>query len=209
MESSLMSGSEADPVQLMRLARAGDGQALGHLLERYRTYLALSARMQLSRRLQSKADAADLVQETFLKAHRAFGQFRGDSEGELVAWLRAILAHNLANLVRRFCGAQGRDVDLERQLADDLERSSQAWGLGLAARQSSPSQGASRREEAVLLADALQRLPEDYREVIVLRHLEALPFAEVGQRLGRTVDSVEKLWVRALARLRRLLKGPE
>jgi RNA polymerase sigma-70 factor (ECF subfamily) len=67
---------------------------------------------------------------------------------------------------------------------------------------SSPSGQAARREQAVLLADALDRLPEHYREVIVLRHLEGLPFAEVARRLGRSEDGVQKIWVRALAGLR-------
>jgi len=67
--------------QLLGLAQAGDNAALGQLLEQYRNYLALLARLQIGRRLQGKVDAADLVQETFLKAHRDFGQFRGASEG--------------------------------------------------------------------------------------------------------------------------------
>jgi RNA polymerase sigma-70 factor, ECF subfamily len=199
----------ADPEHYLRLARSGDDLALGHLLELYRNYLSLLARLHISRRLQSKVDPADLVQETYLKAHRGFGQFRGTTEAELVAWLRQILAWNLANLIRHYLGTQGRDVRLERELADELDRSSHALNLGLAARGSSPSHRAARREEAVLLADALERLPPDYREAIILRHLEALTFPEVARRMGRTVDSVEKLWVRALARLRHLLKGVE
>jgi RNA polymerase sigma-70 factor (ECF subfamily) len=71
--------------------------------------------------------------------------------------------------------------------------------------QSSPSQSASRREQAVLLADALEKLPEDYREVIILSHLESLSFSEVARRMARSVDSVKNLWARALARLRRAL----
>jgi RNA polymerase sigma-70 factor (ECF subfamily) len=125
----------------------------------------------------------------------------------LLAWLRQILAWNVANLVRHYCRAQARNVHLEQELADELEQSSQAWCLGLAAKQSSPSQRASRREEAVLLANALAQLPADYSRVIVLRHLQGLPFAEVAGRMERSVDSVEKLWVRALAQLRRLLGG--
>jgi RNA polymerase sigma-70 factor (ECF subfamily) len=199
----------ADPEHYLRLARGGDDLALGHLLELYRNYLSLLARLHISRRLQSKVDPADLVQETFLKAHRGFGQFRGTTEAELVAWLRQILAWNLANLIRHYLGTQGRDVRLERELADELDRSSHALHLGLAARGSSPSHRAARREEAVLLADALERLPADYREAIILRHLEGLTFPDVARRMGRTVDSVEKLWVRALARLRQLLKGAE
>jgi RNA polymerase sigma-70 factor (ECF subfamily) len=194
-----------DPEQLIQAARSGEGQALGQLLELYRNYLTLLARLQISRRLQSKVDPTDLVQETFLKAHRHFEQFRGHSEGELAAWLRQTLSLNVANLVRHYYGTGGRNVRLECELAD--ESGSQARDAGLVAKQSSPSQRAARREEAVRLADALAKLPADYAEVIVLRHLQALPFAEVARRMGRSLDSVEKLWVRALARLRRLLGG--
>jgi RNA polymerase sigma-70 factor, ECF subfamily len=201
------SAVRADPEELIRLARTGNGHALGQLLELYRNYLTLLARLQISRRLQSKVDATDLVQDTFLKAHRHFGQFRGTSEVELVGWLRQILVLNVANLVRHYYGTQGRDVRLECELADDLGRSSQARDQGLVAKQSSPSQRAARREEAVLLADALAKLPADYGELIVLRHLQGLPFAEVARRMDRSVDSVEKLWIRALARLRQLLGG--
>jgi RNA polymerase sigma-70 factor (ECF subfamily) len=59
-----------------------------------------------------------------------------------------------------------------------------------------------RREQAVLLAEAPARLPADYREVLVLHHLEGLTLPEVARRLGRTLDSVKNVWLRALARLR-------
>jgi RNA polymerase sigma-70 factor (ECF subfamily) len=192
-----------DPEELLCLARAGDGRALGLLLELYRNYLELLARLQIGRRLQGKVDAADLVQETFLQATVHFVQFRGASEPELAGWLRQILASRLAKLVRRYCGTQRREVGLERQLAGDLERSSQQLAAGLVAPGSTPSQRAVRREQAVLLADALSRLPEDYREVLVLHHLEGLTLPEVARRLNRTVESVKHVWLRALARLRR------
>jgi RNA polymerase sigma-70 factor (ECF subfamily) len=197
--------AEPDPEQLLQRARDGSSAALGRLLQLYESYLALLARLQIGKRLQGKLDPSDLVQETFLEAHRDFAQFRGHTEAEFVSWLRQILATNLANLVRHYYGTKRRDVRLERELAVDLDRSSQVLDRGLVAAQSTPSQQAARREQAVLLADALGRLPPDYREVIILRHLEGLPFAEVARRLGRTLDSVEKLWARALARLRRSL----
>jgi RNA polymerase sigma-70 factor, ECF subfamily len=201
-----MSRSHADPEELLRLAQGEDGQALGRLLELYSNYLRLLARMQIGRRLQGKVDAADLVQDTFLAAHRDFAKFRGRTEGEFVNWLRQILAANLIDLVRRYCSARQRDVRLERQLADELEKSSQAMGLVLAAKQSSPSQQAVRREQAVLLADALENLPADYAEVIILHHLDGRRFPEVARLMGRSLDSVKKLWVRALARMRDLLE---
>jgi RNA polymerase sigma-70 factor (ECF subfamily) len=203
------SSTEPGVGQLLALARAGSEAARGQLLEQYRNYLTLLARLQIGRRLQGKVDEADMVQDTFLEAHRQFARFRGDSEAEMTAWLRTILAGVVLHLVRRFFGTQRRDVRLERELADELDQSSRYLDGGLVAQESSPSVRASRREQAVLLADALNQLPPDYREVLILRHLEGLTFPEIAGRMGRTVDSVEKLWVRALPRLRRVLGDAE
>jgi RNA polymerase sigma-70 factor, ECF subfamily len=192
---------------LLQEARAGDAATLGRLLDVYRRYLALLARVQIGQRLQGKVDASDLVQETYLEAHRNFGRFRGTSEGQFVCWLRQILAAKLADLLRHYLGTQGRDVRLEREIEDALDRSSILLDRGLVAPHSSPSQQVVRREQAVLLADALAELPDDYRDVITLRNLEGLTFPEVARRMGKTLDSVEKLWMRGLARLRQLLGG--
>ena len=190
---------------LIDRARSGNEAAIGELLKGYSDYLNLLARVQIGRRLQGKVDAGDLLQETFLEAHRQIRQFRGRSEAELLAWLRRILAGQIALTLRRYLGTKGRDVKLERELSVQLDHSSQAMDGGFLATHSTPSQQASRREKAVLLAEALGKLPEDYREVIVLRHLESLSFPEVSQRMGRSEDSVQKLWVRALANLKRSL----
>jgi RNA polymerase sigma-70 factor (ECF subfamily) len=198
-------GVGRDPEQLLRLAWAENGPALGQLLELYRNYLTLLARLKIGRQLQGKVDAADLVQETFLEAHRQFPRFQGTAEGEFLGWLRQILAGNIAHLIRRYCGTQRRDVRLERQLEEELEQASHCFHLGLVAKQSSPSQRAVRREQSVLLADALENLPEDYREVILLRHVQGLSFPDVARHMGRSVARVEKLWIRALDRLRHLL----
>jgi RNA polymerase sigma-70 factor (ECF subfamily) len=68
---------------------------------------------------------------------------------------------------------------------------------------SSPSQQVMRGEQSLLVAEAMARLPEDYQTVLVLRHLEGLTFPQVAERMGRSVDSVEKLWLRGLTRLKR------
>ena len=123
------------------------------------------------------------------------------------SWMppRKPTASRLSELIRRYLGTQRRDIRLERGLAGELDQSSRVLDQGLLARQSSPSQQAVRREQAVLLADALEQLPQDYREVIILHHMEELSLPEVARRLGRSEHSVEKLWARALARLRRTL----
>jgi RNA polymerase sigma-70 factor (ECF subfamily) len=163
--------------------------------------------MQIGERLRGKVDPGDVVQETFLHAVRDFAQFRGTSDRELAAWLRQILAARLADQVRRYCGTQGRDVRLEQALEVELDQSSQVLDRGLVAPLSSPSHQAARHEQAACLAQALDRLPSDYRQVLVLHHLEECDFPEVARRLGRSVEAVKKLWARALARLRRSFGG--
>jgi RNA polymerase sigma-70 factor (ECF subfamily) len=196
-----------NPQLLLDQAKGGADAALGDLLSSYDHYLTLLARVQIGRRLRGKVDPADVVQETFLEAHRQFARFRGRTEAELTAWLRRILAGQLAQMVRRYVGTQARDVNLEQELGAQLDRSSAAIDADLAASISTPSQRASRREQVVLLADALGNLPDDYREVIILRHLEGLTPTEVAGRMNRSIDSVQKLWVRALARLRTQMEG--
>jgi RNA polymerase sigma-70 factor (ECF subfamily) len=183
--------------ELLRRARAGDDDARGRLLEAYRNYLTLLARVQLGR---------DLAQEAFLEAHRDFGQFQGRTEAELLAWLRRVLATSLADQLRRYRGTRRRDPRLERQLTAEVDQSSQALERGLRAPGSSPSAHAERREEALLLAEALERLPADYRDVLLLRHFQGLTFPEIARRLGKSLDIVKNVWLRGLARLRRTLE---
>ncbi len=193
------------PEFLISRARAGDRSALGSLLEQYRNYLSLLARSQLGATLQALMHPSDLVQETFLEAQRDFRNFKGSSEGEILTWLRRILARNLADQVKRNQAAR-RDSRRMESLEALLERSGQAMHEVLAAGITSPSEQASRREQAVLLADALSSLPADYREVIVLRHIDRLKFEEIAARMGRSPGAVRKLWTRALIRLRSLLE---
>jgi RNA polymerase sigma-70 factor (ECF subfamily) len=196
-------GSEGLP----DLAHWASDPAMGARLESYRGYLTILARMQIGRRLQGKVDPGDVVQETFLHAVRDSAKFRGRSEKELAGWLRQILAARLADLFRRYCGTQGRDVRLEQTLQAEVDQSSQVLDRGLVAKLSSPSKQAARHEQATWLAQALERLPEDYRDVLVLHHLEECDFPEVARHMGRSAEAVKKLWARALARLRRSVGG--
>jgi RNA polymerase sigma-70 factor (ECF subfamily) len=205
----MTSSSEPGPEALLGLARRADTAALGRLLEGYRPYLTLLARAQIGRRLRGKADASDVMQDAFLGAHQDFGQFRGESERECLAWLRQVLASVLANFIRHYQGAKRRDVRLEQQLVVELEESSQALDRALVAPHGGPHKHAERCEQAVLLTEALNRPTDDDRELLVLRHLEDLTFPEVAKRMGRTLDSVKKRWPRALVRLRQAFEGDE
>jgi RNA polymerase sigma-70 factor (ECF subfamily) len=174
-------------------------------LDRFRPWLVLLARTQLAGRLGGKLDASDVAQQALLEACRALPQFRGSTEVELIAWLRAILAGVLGDAFRRYHGTQARDVAREVSLEAALDASSRRLGEMLADSSPSPSDQAARHEHGVLLAEALSRLPEDYREVIVLRNLEGLSHEEVAARMGRATGAVRMLWLRALSHLRREL----
>jgi RNA polymerase sigma-70 factor (ECF subfamily) len=197
-----MASTSASLALLLRALRQGDAGAQEEILLRYQPWLQLLARLQAESRFRGKFDASDIVQQTLLEACRALPQFRGQTEAELMAWLRQILGHVWAHEIRRYRGTQQRDLAREVSLEQELAQSSQRLGEVLAASGSSPSQQAARHEQEVLLADALARLPDDYREVIVLRNLQGLSHEEVARRMNRSAGAARMLWVRALARLR-------
>src|SRR5262249_52254651 len=158
-------------------------------LEGFRNYLRLLARARLDPRLTAKLDPSDVVQQTLLEAHKERAAFRGGTRGELAAWLRQILARNLANALRDFRREKrdlARELPLEAIIADSSARV-EAW---LAAEQSSPSAGAERQEEASRLAAALEALPEPQREVVVLRHLHGWSLYDIARQVGRSRAAV-------------------
>lgn len=176
----------------------------GAALERFRDYLLLLARARLDPRLRAKLDASDVVQQTLLEAHRGLAQFRGQGTAALAAWLRQILARNLANAARDL-GRGRRDVARERSLQAALDESASCLEQWLAAEQSSPSQQAERHERAVRLAEALACLPETQREAVVLRHWEGWSLTDIGRQLHCSTAAVAGLLHRGLKNLRQQL----
>jgi RNA polymerase sigma-70 factor (ECF subfamily) len=177
-------------------------------LEPFRDYLRLLARLQLGSDVQRHLDPSDVVQQTFLEAQQKRHQFRGQSEAELAAWLRQILAHNLADAVRALSRAK-RDVGRERSLSAALEESSARLDAWLAAEQSSPSEHVQRQERAVRLAQAVAELPEAQREAVILRHLQGWSLADIARQLNRSPAAVAGLLQRGLQQLRVLLQDLE
>jgi RNA polymerase sigma-70 factor (ECF subfamily) len=195
--------------ELIERCRRGERSARDRLFQRYRHYLRLLAEVQLGKHLRVQCDPSDLVQQTLLEAHRDFAGFQGKHEADLLAWLRRILAHNLYNEARRQTAQQrdvAREVSLEKVQAN-LDQSSIMLGKSLAADVPTPSQIADRREAAVLLADALASLPDDYQQVLRLRIFEGLSAEEVAERMNRSAGAVRMLQLRALTALREAMEA--
>jgi len=195
-----------DATHWFAAARAGSKEALGRMLVDCQAYLLLIAGRELDPDLRAKGGASDLVQETLLEAYRDFESFQGDTEKKLLAWLRKLLLHNLADFRRRYREEGKRDVALESPLTSTGSSADPLLPVG--ASDSSPSALAIKREQIEALYGALDRLPDDYQQVILCRYQEELPFESIGRLMNRTANAVEKLWLRAIERLRRELEEP-
>jgi RNA polymerase sigma-70 factor (ECF subfamily) len=190
-------------VRWLAEARTGSAEALGRLLDGCRQYLLLVANEELPSDLQAKVAASDLVQDTFVKAHEHFAQFRGGTPDELFAWLRRILLNDLANCTRHYVETGKRQLSREVPLANTPPANIQN---ALASEADSPRAQLLAREKADALDRALDQLPANYRDVILWRTRDGLPFEEIGRRLDRSERAARKLWVRALERLQNLLE---
>lgn len=203
--SPLGPGPEEFASQL-EAARAGSVDALSDLAEQFRQYLCLVAQREMGTGLQGKVAPSDLVQETFLQAQQRFHQFRGGTRQEWLAWLCRILTTKLSRERRRYHGTQKRNVLREVPLAGsemDLE------GLIASLSATSPGTSLARKEVAALVAQEIDKLPDDYRRVIELRNWQRKSFAEIGQEMGRSAEAARKLWTRAVEQLSTALERPD
>ena len=161
--------------------------------------------MQLGRRLAVRSDESDLVQQTLLQACRAKHQYRGTSEGELAAWLRKILARNLAHAIRDNT-REKRDIQRERSLEAALDRSSIGLQRMLAGDTSSPSVKVERSEQLLRLAKEMESLPEAQRDAIIGHYFEERSLADIAEQLGKSPSAVAGLVHRGLKKLRSTLR---
>lgn len=191
--------------QLVAQAQHGQQADRDRLFNACRGYVQVMARTQIESWLQAKVDASDLVQETLLEAHRDFHRFQGRTEGEWLAWLRRILAHNVADFVRHYRGTAKRQARREVPLGGPGGGDSQARWPDPPAAIETPSQQLIRADRQLAVAAALATLPDDYREVITLRNVQRLPFDEVATRMGRSRPAAQMLWARALKKLQESL----
>jgi RNA polymerase sigma-70 factor (ECF subfamily) len=181
--------------EVLERFRKGDQQAIGPLLERVRPYIRTIVRTAFGDRPEVGVSESDLVQDVFLQAVRANGTFRGESYGEFVCWLRTIAVRISRNALWKSPDAGNSPQLLDEQFViDDTP---------------DPHASVIEQEDSARMADALQRLPAEMRQVVTLRLVEGLAHSEIATRTGKSAGAVRMLFLRALEQLREECGNPE
>jgi RNA polymerase sigma-70 factor (ECF subfamily) len=187
---------------LLERVQAGEREAFDGLLARYRPFLRQLVDMRLDARLRARLDPSDVVQETQLEAFRRLPDFLERRPMPFRLWLRKTVQERLRMAERRHLEASRRSVGRELPLPDN---SSVALAQQLAGLGPTPSQHLARGELARRVREALARLQDLDREVLLMRTFEGLSYAEVGYILEIDAASARKRHGRALLRLHKLL----
>jgi RNA polymerase sigma-70 factor (ECF subfamily) len=194
--------------ELLHPAAAGDEIALQRLLDRHREPLLRMIAVRLDRRLSARLDPSDVVQEALADAGRKLQEYARERPLPFYPWLRRLASERLALAHRRHIKVTGRSVCLERLATPQPSDGSNLLLINrLAASGTSPSASYRRQELRRRVRGALDALGEVDREVLVLRYLEDLPFAEVATVLGITENAAKVRHFRALERMRKLMDG--
>lgn len=176
----------ADELSLLASCRKGDTAAFEQLVLRYQRSL-YNVAFRIS---SNEADAADIVQETFLAAWRKIKEFRG--EAKLSTWLTSIAVNQARTRWQQNRQKQGREESL-----DSSDEAGQGRPLQVASDQPSAMEQLERTQLRELLERCIKALDQGFREVLVLRDMREMPYDEVGQVLGLREGTVKSRLFRA------------
>lgn len=197
----------SDTAVLIDRARQGDASASAALFARHRERLKRMIVVRMDPRLGRRVDPSDVVQDAMAIALRRFPRYLREESFPFYPWLRAIAWNRLIDLHRKHIRAGQRAVD--REQPQDLSlgnRSALILANRLCSLTSAPSDRVIREELRVRVQEAMLQLPEAFREVLVLRHLEEMSVSEVAAVAGVSEGTVKSRHFRALARLREILE---
>jgi RNA polymerase sigma-70 factor (ECF subfamily) len=197
--------------ELLAQARQGDAQAISALLERHRAALRRMVDLRMDRALSRRVDASDIVQDVMVEANRRLNEYLSHPAMPFHLWLRHMAKDRLIDAHRRHRVSQRRSLDREQQLEarGDLDRSTLELAAQLRDEELTPAAAATWRELQRRFQEAIEELDEQDREVVLMRHFEELSNQEVAKALDLTAAAASMRYLRAMRRLRSLLKEPE
>ena len=199
--------SEAEIEQLVDQVIRGDRDALGKLFNHHRQRLWRIVNFRLDNRLVGRVDADDILQESYMNAEKRIEHFLHDSPEGFFIWLRLIVNQTMIDVHRRHLGAKVRDASRERSTSGGWSSKSTSFSLShhLLGHLTSPSYAAVRAELSNQLNIALETMGDLDREVLALRHFEELTNSETAKVLELSEQAASLRYVRALARLKKVL----
>ena len=183
---------------LLARVREGDEEAFTQLFRKTSPRLAVLIHSKMSTEMRGRIEVDDLLQETFVAAYRSLGRFDYRNPGSFMSWLARIADHVIVDAARHHGRRKRRPVELVPLGSND------GYGAHEAADSVTPSRILVRKEKIQRVQDALNRLPEDYRRVILLSRIQGLPMQEVAECMGRSRESTAVLLHRAVRRLKQV-----
>jgi RNA polymerase sigma-70 factor (ECF subfamily) len=200
---------DPDDSELIQSAAAGAEGALAVLWQRHSARLRQMIRLRLDRRLQSRVDPSDVLQEAYIDLATRLPDFARDRPMPIFLWLRLVAGQRLMQVHRRHLGTALRDAGREISLHYGAlpQASSASLAAQLLGHFTTASQAATRAEQRLRLQQALEALEPIDREIIALRHFEELSNSEAAVILGLTKAGASKRYVRALTRLQSVLEN--
>jgi RNA polymerase sigma-70 factor (ECF subfamily) len=189
---------EARTEELVERSKAGDQDAFERLFARVAERCLLYVQVRLGKALRGRLDPVDVLQDVYLEAFRGFGRFEPRGDGSFLRWLNRIAENRIRLLAQHFAAQK-------RIPAHALARGSAVLNR-LRAEQTGPATACARRESSELLAEAMQGLSDEEREVLLLRYFHGKTLEEIASQVERSEPTVRRLLGRGRLRLGRLLR---
>ncbi|MFP6753172.1 MAG: sigma-70 family RNA polymerase sigma factor [Pirellulaceae bacterium] len=193
--------------ELLGDARDGDAEAVNKLIDRHRDAILRLVRMRLDRRIQPRVGVSDVVQDVFIEANRRLQKYLQDPIMPFHLWLRQIAKDRIIDAHRRHRVSKKRSVDREQpaHVPADMDHSSMALANQLVDGEVTPMAAATQRELAARVEQTIGDLPEQDRDILLMRHYEFLSNQEVAEALGLSQPAASMRYLRAIRRMRELL----
>jgi RNA polymerase sigma-70 factor, ECF subfamily len=196
-----------DTAELLQQAKAGDGEAVERLLAKHRDSLHRMIQLRLDQRIQRRVDVSDVVQDVLIEANRRLKDYLNNPAMAFHLWIRQIAKDRLIDAHRRHRVSAKRSVDREQPMVigGANDQSSLELVAQISDPQITPAEAAARQELAAHVAEAITRMSDVDRDIILMRHYEQLNNGEIATALGLSEPAASMRYLRAIRRLRELL----
>jgi RNA polymerase sigma-70 factor (ECF subfamily) len=206
--AEMISDSVTRTLVLLDRAKRGDERALGRIFERYYERVRRIVRIRLGPRLRGEVEVNDILQDTFCVAVKRIQDFQPRDEASLINWLSKLAEHQITDAAAHF---NAKKRDSRRKVSLYQQQSAEDSSAGLAAdppdAAPSPAELVAKSEEAVMVEECIHTLPEQYRELILMRDYMGCTWAEIAEKAQRPSEEAARMMhARAIVELTKLMK---